>query len=118
MATICNQQQYVFCDYVVMLGYNYSAGCPVLSAKTTERLPREVLDLLEQVFSEYRYYTIDEGERFEQKYINTCLENGMTVHYLSQEEMERFKETVMPVWEEYADLIGRDLIEQVVSLPY
>ena len=42
----------------------------------------------------------------------------MTVHYLSQEEMERFKETVMPVWEEYADLIGRDLIEQVVSIPY
>lgn len=118
MATLCNQQQYVFCDYVAMIGYNYSVGCPVLSTETAQRLPREVLDLLEQVFSEYRYYTIDEGERYEEEYVATCLENGMTVNYLPEEEMDRFREATMPVWEKYADMIGRDLIETVSSIPY
>lgn len=118
MAMICNQQQYVFCDYVAMIGYNYSLGCPVLSTQTAQRLPREVLDLLEQVFGEYRYYTVDEGKRYEEEYVATCLENGMTVNYLPEEEMERFRAATLPVWEKYTDVIGRDLIEKVSSISY
>lgn len=115
---ICGQQQYTFCKYVAMIGYNYSAGCPVMSAMTADSLPENVLALVEEVFHDYRYYTVDMGQGAEDDYIKTCEDAGMVINYLDAEELARFQEAVAPIWEEYADRIGSDLIEKVSTTAY
>lgn len=115
MAMVCNQQQYTFCDYVAMIGYNYSVGCPIMSTSTYNNLPDDVRDLVEEVFYEYRYYTIDLGQKYEDEYIKICQEGGMTINYISDEEMKRFQEAVEPVWENYSERMGEDLVQKIAN---
>ena len=115
---ICGQQQYAFCKYVAMIGYNYSVGCPVMSTSTADRLPSQVVTLVKEVFHDYRYYTVEQGQGFEDDYIATCVENGMTINYLDDAELTRFQEAVASIWDEYADTIGAEVIDKVANISY
>ncbi len=115
---ICGQQQYSFCKYVAMIGYNYSVGCPVLSSDTAAALPENVLALVKEVFHDYRYYTVDQGQTFENDYIALCKENGMTINYLEEAELARFQQAVSSIWDQYSDRIGAELIDKVANVAY
>lgn len=115
LATLVNQQQYTVCESLTLLGYNYSIACPVMSNEAADALPSHVLGLVKEVFYEYRYYAVDLGQEYEDRYIDACRTNGMTVIELSEEELARFQEAVAPVVEQYADRIGRELIDKVSS---
>ena len=110
---IVAQQQYSFCKYLTLIGYNYSVGIPILSRDVAESLPEEVVDLIKDVFWEYRFYSRERWEEADEGYKQTCIDGGMIVKALSDEEMERFRDRVATVWEEYEDKIGKDLIEKV-----
>ena len=113
IAMIANQQQYAFCKYVIMIGYNYSILCPVMSDHVNEKIPSELMDVLMDVFEEYRLYPTDLGEQYEKDCLQICEENGMEITYPTDEAMADFKEKVKPVWIKYEDTIGEDLIELV-----
>lgn len=115
---IVGQQQYSFCKYVAMIGYNYSVACPVLSSITADTLPENVIALVEEVFNDYRFYTIDRGAEAEEEYIATCEDAGMTINYLDDDEMAKFRDAVAPIWEEYSDTIGKELIDTVANISY
>lgn len=116
LGTVVNQQHYTFCKYLTMLSYNYSVACPVMSTTTADALPAHVLALVREVFHDYRYYAIDLGQEYEDRYVAICEENGMTVRVLPEEEMQRFRDAVAPVWEKYENIIGKDLIDKVASI--
>ena len=112
---MANQQQYTFCKYAAMIGYNYSVAVPVLSNITAATLPDEVLDLIYEVFDEYKHYSIELGQQYEEEYIDLAIENGMTINYLEAAELNRFVEAVRPIWDEYTETIGADLIDRVYN---
>lgn len=116
LAAFVNQQQHTFCKYAAFIGYNYSVGCPTMSNDAFDRYPQEVTDLVQKVFWDYKYMTVDAGAEAEEEYTKTCEDAGMTINYFDDAEMEKLKEAVQPVWDSYKDIIGAELIENISSI--
>jgi len=115
LAAYVNQQQYTFCKYAALMGYNYSAGCPILSKDALDRYPQEVIDLVMKVFNDYKFFTIDSCAEYEERYLEKCKEEGVIITYFDEEEMDKFREAVQPVWDEYREKIGPELVDNVAN---
>ena len=48
-------------------------------------------------------------------YLQTIVDSGVEVYELTEEETALFKEAVQPVYEEFAELIGEDLLNRAVE---
>lgn len=113
LTMIYNQQHYTFCKYLAMIAWNLSVAVPVLSNKTAAELPQEVLDLIDEVFYDCRYVSFDLGQQYDNDFLQVCIDHNMTINYLDEAEQTRFKDAVAPIWNQYEDQVGADLIEKV-----
>ena len=49
----------------------------------------------------------------DKEYIGKIKEKGMTVTSLSPQQVGTFQEKMTPVWDSFADKIGKDLIQKI-----
>lgn len=113
LTMVYNQQHYTFCKYIAMVAWNLSVACPVLSNVTAAKLPQEVLDLIDEVFYDCRYISFELGQQYDDQFLQVCVDNNMTINYLDEAELSRFVNAVSPIWDQYEDTLGADLIEKV-----
>jgi len=49
------------------------------------------------------------------EFLEKMEEAGVEVTTLTPEQKDAFKEKMLPVWDAYSDIIGKDLIDEVVN---
>jgi len=109
--TIANSTQlYDVTDYLSLTGHLYTAFINVMSKDFYDSLPEDLQQVLDDAAANYtvkqrELNTEDESESLKR------LEESMEVNELSPEEKEVFREKLQPIYEDYADTIGEDLMD-------
>lgn len=97
-------------DYLTLSSHTFTATTNIISKDYFESLPDDLQKILEDAT-----YTLNERHReLNQEYEEEGLkelEETMEVNELTQEQKELFKKATQPVFDEYAEDIGEELVE-------
>ncbi len=109
--------------YHTDVNFGYYGGGVIMNLETWNSLPPDIQNIFNEVIpwaADLRdKLDLEEGEKVRAK----CVEEyGDTVDMLSPEEIERWKEKLMPIWEEYVanaeakGLPGRKVLDETLRL--
>ncbi|MCL6611916.1 MAG: TRAP transporter substrate-binding protein [Peptococcaceae bacterium] len=77
--------------------------CYVLvSTKTWDSLPDDLKKTIEQVALEIEKESVKGSERLTDSILELCNQHGVTVNKLTKQEFEKFRQSAMPLWDEFA----------------
>lgn len=113
--TIYTQNFYEVQDYVTNTGHVYSPFVVMFSAKWWEKLPSDLQTILLESTEESKEYNRKICREAADESI-AALKDKMTVTLLSTEEIGEFQKAVQPIYEQFSDDIGKDLIESVQKI--
>lgn len=100
--------------YVTNAGMLYwSNGFILANDKFWQGMPDDVRNELQKIVNEVLQEVRAEDEAGLNDMLKTIEQDGVEVHTLTQEEIQAWREAAKPVYDEYKDVIGADLIEQV-----
>lgn len=74
-----------------------------ISLKTWEKLPEDIQNTILEVAKELEPEAIEVSKQMDEHAIKFAEENGITVHELSEEEVEKFKESTDIIWEQFGE---------------
>lgn len=100
-------------DYVSDTGHIYSPFVLLLSQMTWNRLPADLQEVLVDAAEQAKWHNRDLNREWNAMYAEE-LDKVMNLSRLTMEQKAAFQEATMPVWEQYADEIGQDLIDAVL----
>lgn len=103
-------QKYMTIDTHAYLSYFFS-----VSNSWFESLPADLQDCVVEQVEVAKNRCRELMEEYNAGYLKTIEESGTEVYTLSEEETAAFKEAVQPVYEEFRDTIGGDLLDRAVA---
>ena len=100
--------------YIIMTNHIYDP-CPLLiSSKVWDTLSDEDKDILQKAADEATDYQRDITEQMDADFAKKIEDSGKcTVVELTDEERQAFREASQPIYDQYADRIGQDRIDEV-----
>lgn len=116
LVSITKMRFYEVQNYMTLSNHGYLAYAFLFSKGFWDSLSAEDQEILFQAAREAATLEREETVRREDGFIKTIEESGTIVTRLSDEEMATFAETMKPVHEEFADVIGRDLLQKTYDL--
>lgn len=88
---------------ITMPGFVDPFLCYVLvNNKTWDSLPDDLKKTIEKVSLEIEKEAVKGSERLTDSTLDLCKEHGVTVNKLTKAEFEKFRQSAMPIWEEFA----------------
>ena len=99
--------------YITLSGHTYSPEPVVFSLATWKKIPANYQAAILKASAEAAKYNRELDATLQQGYIEKCQEKGMIVTILSPQQKKMFQEKMMPVWDMFADKIGKDLIRKI-----
>lgn len=99
-------------QYMSLTSHQYSCLIFLMSAEKFNELPEELQDVVMTASAnmEVEYYDlVDEAEDNIRKEMED--NNLIEINEISEEERQKFVEAVQPVYDEFAEIVGEDLIE-------
>jgi len=93
-------------------GHVYSPFVLMIAQSFWDELPSDLQEVVMDAAIQGREHNRELNRRYNREYLEE-LKDVMTVVELTQEERTQFQESVLPVYDEYADQIGEELIQRV-----
>lgn len=97
--------------YYSLTGHVYAATVLLINEPFFASLPEELQKIVAEGASRYRTYQRELSQRQDEEMIAKLREAGMEVNELTEEEKALFIERTLPVYDQFTDEIGTDLIE-------
>ncbi len=97
--------------YISIWNYSYDALILGMNKEKFNSLTEEQQKILKEAAKEALQYQIDLNREKEEGQFKKFEENGMTVTVVEEAEIEKFKEKVQSVYDEYEGIIGKELID-------
>ncbi len=92
--------------------HGYLGYMLVTNDKFWSELPDDIRTELEKIIAEVTLEVNEEAYKLSMEYRQKVIDSGRTeVLALSEEELTKWREAMQPVWEKFADEIGRDVID-------
>lgn len=113
MGQIYTSRFYEVQKYVTLSGHSYSPEVVVFSLATWKKLSPENQEAILKASAEARQFNRSLSAQMDKEYVDKVKEKGMTVTALTPQQVEAFQEKMMPVWDTFADKIGKDLIQKI-----
>ncbi|AZR71963.1 ABC transporter substrate-binding protein [Anoxybacter fermentans] len=110
--TIYLQNFYEVQKYATDTGHVYSPFVLMISKKFWDKLPSDLQKVIKDAAIKSKYYNRKLNREMNAEYLEK-LKTKMHVTILTPEQRAEFKKAVQPVYEKFADEIGRDLIKEV-----
>lgn len=110
--TIYLQNFYEVQDYATDTGHIYSPFVFMISKQIWDEMPSDVQDIIQEAAIEARDHNRELNQEWNQDYKEE-LKEEMTVTELTDDERAEWQEAVQPVYDEFEDEIGKDLIQAV-----
>ncbi|WP_319529908.1 TRAP transporter substrate-binding protein [uncultured Cohaesibacter sp.] len=102
-------------DFITLSRHQWAGIMFLADDKMWGGLPDEVKTLFKETAIETQDWERKELNAVEAKYLDEMEKGGMTVTRLTPEQAGAFQKAMEPVWDEYRDKIGADLIKSVVE---
>lgn len=113
LGQIATSRFYEVQKYLTLSRHTYSPEALVFSLATWNRLSPQHREAIRRASAEAKAYNRELSAKMEDEYLAKLRGNGMTVTTPSPEEIAAFQEKMTPVWDTYADKIGKDLIRKI-----
>lgn len=98
-------------DYITMWNYSYDPLALGINKKLFDSLSKEDQELFTTLGQEAAEYQVEIAREKEEEQIEELKETGMNFYYPTDEEIEDFRETVQPIYDQYESIWGEDLLE-------
>ena len=108
------QSFYEVNDYATDTGHVYSPFVLMIGLDYFESLPEDLQDIIQEAANEAKEHNRETNRAWNADYLEE-LKQVMEVTILTDEQREALQEAVMPVYDEFADEIGQDLIDDVMA---
>ena len=99
--------------YATLSGHTYSPEVVVFSLATWKKIPAKYQEEILKASAEARKFNRELSAKMDKEYVGKLKEKGMTVTALTPQQILPFQEKMMPVWDQFADKIGKDLIQKI-----
>ena len=99
--------------YATLSGHTYSPEVVVFSLATWKKIPAKYQEEILKASAEAKKFNRDLSAKMDKEYVGKLKEKGMTVTALTAQQIVPFQEKMMPVWDMFADKIGKDLIQKI-----
>ncbi|GEA15705.1 ABC transporter substrate-binding protein [Moorella sp. E308F] len=110
--TIYLQKFYEVQKYVTMTGHIYGPHIMLISEKLWESMPPEDKKIFEEAAEESAKFQRSTNREMNKNYVDELKKVGMTVTELTPEQLKAFQDAVQPVYKEFEDKIGKELIAE------
>ncbi len=98
-------------EYCTIINYMYQPATLVFSKSFFDGLPADVQQIIKDAAKEAQQYERRLIQEEDQKLIKELQEKGMKINII--EDVSAFRELVKPVYDQFADKIGQDLIDRI-----
>ncbi len=113
MGQIYTSRFYEVQKYLTLSGHTYSPEVVVFSLATWKKLSPKNQEAILKASADAKQFNRDLSAKMDKEYIGKIKEKGMTVTSLSPQQVGAFQEKMTPVWDSFADKIGKDLIQKI-----
>ncbi|SFJ88028.1 tripartite ATP-independent transporter solute receptor, DctP family [Halobacillus dabanensis] len=100
-------------DYLTLTGHVYAPTALLMNNEFYESLSPDLQELVVEASEEYRKEQRELARKQDSEFLEELKAEGMEVNEPSDELMESFRDEVEPVYEEFKEEIGADLLEDV-----
>ncbi|WNS77733.1 TRAP transporter substrate-binding protein [Domibacillus sp. DTU_2020_1001157_1_SI_ALB_TIR_016] len=115
LATIQTQKYYEVQDYLSITKHVYTPFVFLVSKKFWDGLSEEEQKIMSEAAQEAGKYQRELNQKENEKALKTLKEEGMKINEVTPEEMEKMKEIIQPVTDEYAQKFGADLVDEMMA---
>ncbi|MEF7564072.1 MULTISPECIES: DctP family TRAP transporter solute-binding subunit [Bacillus] len=98
-------------DYITMWNYSYDPLILGMNKKKFDSLSDEDKKIIQTAADNANKFQIEEARKVEEEQIQGLKDAGMTFYYPTEEDLEKFKEVSQPIYDQYKDVWGADLLE-------
>lgn len=104
-------------EHITESNHGYIGYVLVINTDFFDKLPDDLKDVVTESADEASTYNREIAAELNEEARTTIEEGGTTeIYELSDEERQAFKDAVVPsVWEKHADVIGQDLIDELLE---
>lgn len=113
MGQIYTSRFYEVQKYLTLSGHTYSPEALVFSLVTWKKLPAKYQEAIIKASAEAKQYNRALSAQMDKEYVVKSKEKGMIVTTLTPQQIGAFQEKMTPVWDTFADKIGKDLIQKI-----
>lgn len=97
-------------------GHSYMPDMILASKATMDKLSAEDQKMIKEAAHEASLWHREEWEASEERNAKIAIEKGSTLTTLTEEEMQKFKDAVAPLYDEFLDSAQKDIVERVQAL--
>lgn len=108
---IASSKIYEVQEYLTMCDYSYDMTFLGMNKDLWESLTEEQQEIIQVAAIEAMDYQVELNRSKDEEHIKTFEEAGVNVNYLSDEAVAEFKEVLEPIYQQYEDVMGKELIE-------
>lgn len=98
--------------YMTIAEHGYLSYFMAASTKFMDKLTAEQKEIVQKAANEASDFCLQEMKKANDGYLKTIKDFGVEVYTLSAEEKEKFKIAAEPVYAEYREIIGGDLLDR------
>lgn len=102
-------------DYITLSKHQWAGIMFLADDSMWQEQPQHVQELFMEAAQETEAWERETLNAEEDQYLSEMEAGGMTVTRLTPEQSQAFQEAMRPVWDEYREKIGSDLIDSVVN---
>ena len=99
--------------YLTLSGHTYSPEVVVFSLASWNKIPAKYQEEIRKASAEARQLNRTLSAKMDLDYVGMLKDKGMTVTALSPQQVAAFQEKMTPVWDNFADKIGKELIQKI-----
>lgn len=112
-AVTANHQEVI--KHVTETGGIQAVHLAIMNGEKFSSLSQEHQDIIMEASQAAQEYNFSEAPALLQGLRQTMIDAGVQIYEPTDEELEIWKETAIPVWDEFTDVIPEDLIQRIVE---
>lgn len=114
-SNIVSKHLYSLQEYLTVSNHGYLGYVVLMNQDFWNQLPEDIQTIIQKTMDEVTKWEIERAEELNNeglREVETC--NCIDIHYLTEEEKQKWQDALMPVYKNFADRFGADYIK---SLP-
>lgn len=115
VGNVVNSNFYEVQDYLTKTNHIYNASPFIISKPFWDSLTGEEQEIVASAADEVMEYQREVNRQESEEGYNLLEKKGMEIIEISEEEREKFREAVEPVYDNYRQNFGGDLLDQILS---
>ena len=115
-ASIYTERFYEVAPFLTQSEHAYSSAPVLVSPRLEKKIGSEKYAILIQSIKDNTTWQRDLAISEEKAYADKLIEGGAQIALLSEEEKQAFLDKCRPVWDEFAGLVGQELIDKIIAV--